>query len=174
MRNILIIIYELTQKLIFSLPRFKVFNLLKKYFLRLGGATVGNNVIFYPGVWISPPYGLVLGDEVDLALDVIITVGGGVTIGNRTLIGYRTQILSTNHVIPEDKGRIFGSGHTRLAVEIGEDVWIGGGCMIMPGVKIGNGSVIAGGAVVTKDVPEYEVWGGVPAKHIRSRIGSLS
>ncbi len=58
------------------------------------GARIGNGVVFYPGgVWISPGRNLVIDDEVDLAKDVIITTSGGVHIGERTLIGYRTQIF---------------------------------------------------------------------------------
>ncbi|GAL77632.1 acetyltransferase [Algibacter lectus] len=54
-------------------------------------------------------------------------------------------------------------------ITVGNDVWIGMGAYIMPGVKIGNGAVIAANAVVTKNVDDYEVVGGVPAKHIRTK-----
>ena len=63
-----------------------------------------------------------------------------------------------------------GSQGSRVAkVVIGNDVWIGMRSIIMPGVKIGNGVVIGSGAVVTKDIPDYAVVGGVPAKIIRFR-----
>lgn len=63
-----------------------------------------------------------------------------------------------------------GSQGSRVAkVVIGNDVWIGMRSIIMPGVKIGNGVVIGAGAVVTKDIPDYAVVGGVPAKIIRFR-----
>jgi len=55
-------------------------------------------------------------------------------------------------------------------VIIGNDVWIGSNAIILDGVKIGNGAIIAAGAVVTKDVKPYEIVGGVPAKHIRFRF----
>ena len=58
----------------------------------------------------------------------------------------------------------------KIAIEIGSDVWIGDSALIMEGVKIGNGAVIAAGAVVFKDVPDYAVVGGVPAKIIRYRF----
>ena len=54
-------------------------------------------------------------------------------------------------------------------VTIGNDVWIGMRSIIMPGVKIGNGAVIGAGAIVTKDVPDYAIVGGVPAKVIKYR-----
>lgn len=53
---------------------------------------------------------------------------------------------------------------------IGNDVWIGHGVIVLPGVKIGDGAVLAAGAVVTKDVPPYTIVGGVPAKIIRERF----
>lgn len=110
-----------------------------------------------------------MGDHVDFALDVLVTSDGGVRIGDRTLIGYRSQILSSNHAIPPGRGRIFGAGHVRKAVEIGADVWIGANCVVLPGVTIGDGAVVAAGSIVTKDVPAYSVVGGCPAKPIKMR-----
>lgn len=158
--------------ILFALPRFRLFGLFKATLLRFAGARVGKGVTFYPGVWIMPGKGLVLGDDVDLALGVLLTTLGGVTIGDRVLVGYRTQILSSNHRIPPGTGRIFDSGHELAPVVIESDVWIGGNCMILPGVTIREGAVVAAGAVVTKDVPAYEIWGGVPAKRIRGRSHS--
>ena len=54
-------------------------------------------------------------------------------------------------------------------VIIGDDVWIGGRVIILPGVTIGNGAIVGAGAVVTRDVPEYAIVGGVPAKVIKMR-----
>ena len=110
-----------------------------------------------------------IGDHVDFAWGVIVTTGGEVEIGDRTLIGYRTQILSGNHVIPENRGRIFGAGHIKGKIIIEKDVWIGANCIITAGVKIGEGAVIAAGSVVTKDVKEFTIVGGVPAKLIKER-----
>src|SRR5690606_20750724 len=110
-----------------------------------------------------------LGNHVDLAWGVLITSGGGVQIGDRTLVGYGTKILSTNHIIPNKPGKIFSAGHSKKEVIIGQDVWIGANCVIVAGVEIGNGAVIAAGSVVTKNVKEYTIVGGVPAKLIRER-----
>ena len=137
--------------------------------MRLVKAKIGKRVVFYPGVWIAPGRNLVLGDDVDLALGVLITTSGGVEIGERTLIGYRTQIISGNHKIPNNKNTIFGAGHEYSKVIIGSDCWIGANCIIMPGVSIGEGAVVAGGSVVTKDVEPFTIVGGVPAKKIKSR-----
>lgn len=169
MRNFIVVSYELVQRLLFSLPRYPFFNAIKAAFLRALGAKIGKRPIFYPGVWIAPPNKLEVGDDVDFALDVIIVTSGTVKIGSRVLIGYRTQISSSNHAIPSKSGKIFGGPHDDRPVVIGDDVWIGGNCMIMAGVTIGEGAVIAGGAVVTKDVEPYAIVGGCPARLIRYR-----
>jgi maltose O-acetyltransferase len=168
-RSFLVITYELFLVLVFSLPRYALCNALKALFLRMMGAKIGRRPNFYPGVWISPGWNLEVGDDVDFALDVIVVTSGGVRIGSRVLIGYRTQINSRNHRIPPRPGRIFDSKHESRPVVIGDDVWIGGNCLILPGVTIGEGAVIAGGAVVTRDVEAYSIVGGVPARLIKYR-----
>jgi acetyltransferase-like isoleucine patch superfamily enzyme len=155
--------------IVFSFPRHKLFNVIKSNYLRLQGAKIGKSITYYPGIKINPCRRLKLGDNVDLAWGVIITTGGYVEIGDRTLIGYRSIISSANHVIPESKGHIFGSGHDKRKVIIGNDVWVGGNCTIVAGVTIGEGAVVAAGSVVTKDVAPFTIVGGVPAKLIKNR-----
>lgn len=156
--------------LIFLLPRGRLFNYVKSVYLRFFfQARIGARVVFYPGVWIFTGRNLSVGNDVDLAKGVLITTDGGVTIGDRTLIGYHTSILSSNHIIPKAPDRIFGSGHQKKAVSIGSDVWIGANCTILPGVTIGEGVVVAAGSVVTRDVPPFHVVAGVPAKIVRER-----
>lgn len=88
-----------------------------------------------------------------------------VCIGDYCLIGPSTLITTVNHPL-SPRGR-----RARLSlvkpVTIGNDVWIGGNCTILPGVTIGNNVVIAAGAVVTRDVPDNCVVAGIPAKRIR-------
>ncbi|MBO7611914.1 MAG: acyltransferase [Elusimicrobia bacterium] len=170
--KILVISYEYIMALIFLLPRFHFCNGIKALFLKLRGAKIGKRVVFYPTVWISisKKGKLIIEDDVDLALGVLITVSSKVHVGARTLIGYRTQILSSNHNIPNNKEQIFTAGHTSKDVIIEKDVWIGAGCIILPGVTIGEGAVIAAGSVVTKDVAPFTIVGGCPAKLIRERI----
>lgn len=168
-RNNLIVFYETCMQLLLFLPRFPILNAFKSMVLRLMGAQIGKRVVFYPGVWIMPLSSITLGDDVDLSKGVLITTGGGITIGDRTMIGYRTQILSSNHGIPPFPQRIFKAPDIRSPVVIGNDVWIGGNSMILPGITIGEGAVIAGGSVVTKDVPSYAIVGGCPAKLIKYR-----
>ncbi len=169
MHYFLIVCYESLMRLVLNLPRFRLCNAVKSVFLRICGAKIGKRCVFYPGVWIVTGRSLVVGDDVDFALDVLVTTGGGVYIGNRTLIGYRTQILSTNHRIPPLPGRIFESGHDKKPVWIGRDVWIGANCMILPGVTIGDGCVIGAGSIVTKNIEADSIAVGNPARVIRKR-----
>lgn len=85
--------------------------------------------------------------------------------GNNVWIGPNTLITTIGHPL-SPKGR---REHLGIAkpVTVGNDVWIGGNCTILPGVHIGNNVVVAAGAVVTKDVPDNCVVGGVPAKKIK-------
>ncbi|GGG54980.1 hypothetical protein GCM10011414_26050 [Croceivirga lutea] len=133
------------------------------------GAKIGKKITFYPGIKLSPGNNLTLGDHVDLAWGVLITTRGGVSIGDRTLVGYDTKIFSGNHVIPPKPQRIFDSGHVGKKVTIENDVWIGANCVILPGVTVGEGAVVAAGSVVTKDVAPFAIVGGNPAKLIKER-----
>ncbi|NRP30877.1 putative acetyltransferase [Aliiroseovarius sp. xm-v-209] len=170
MKYALVVTAETISYLLFLLPRYRLLNDLKSHYLRfVFGAKVGRRVVYYPGVWVFPGRNLSLGDDVDLAKGVLLTTGGGISIGDRTLVGYGTSILSANHKIPIKGGRIFESGHEKAAVIIANDVWIGANCTILPGVSIGEGAVVAAGSVVTKSVPPFTVVGGVPARVIKER-----
>lgn len=170
MKYTLVVFVETVSLVVFKLPRFRSTNYLKGLYLRtFFGAKVGKKVVYYPNIWLFTGRNLVLGDDVDLATGVLITTDGGVTIGDRTLVGYGTKILSSNHVVPKLPERIFDSAHKKAPVVIEKDVWIGANCIILPGVSIGEGSIIAAGSVVTKNVPKNVYVAGVPAKIIKVR-----
>jgi acetyltransferase-like isoleucine patch superfamily enzyme len=165
----MVVSYEAIMNIVFSLPRYRFFTFIKVLLLKIMGAKIGKNTFIYPGVWIIPGKNLIMGSHVDLAKDVIITTTGGVYIGDRTLIGYRTQILSANHSVPAIGLPFPISGDSYGKIHISNDVWIGANCIITAGVTIGTGAVIAGGSVVTKDVPPNAIYGGVPAKLLKMR-----
>lgn len=90
---------------------------------------------------------------------------GKINIGDNVLMGPEVVIYTKNHNYMQKDKLILEQGTTEEEeVNIGNDVWLGRRAMIMPGVTIGNGTVVAAGAVVTKDTPEYSIVGGVPAK----------
>ena len=151
-KSFLVVSYELVMNVLFALPRYRLFIFFKKVLLMAMGAKIGKGVVIYPGVWITPGRNLVIEDNVDLAKDVLITTSGGVEIGDRTLIGYRTQIISSDHTIPPIGEPFPISGDNHKKIVIGKDVWIGGNCLITAGVTIGDGAVVAGEVTAAKDV----------------------
>lgn len=115
------------------------------------------------------PVGVVhLGDR--SGLGIASQMKGPVTIGADVMMGPEVVVFTTDHAF-DDASRPMreqGMSATR-PVTIEDDVWIGQRALILPGVKVGRGSVIAAGAVVTKDVPPNCVVGGNPARVLRSR-----
>lgn len=96
-----------------------------------------------------------------------------IIIGENTIISYNVHIRTDMHNYNNLKINIKDQGHTEKDIIIGNNVWIGFGAQIMSGITIEDGAIIAAGAVVTKDVKENEIVGGVPAKKIKERgIGS--
>lgn len=106
------------------------------------------------------------GDNFLTNYNVTILDVAPVNIGNDVMIGPNTLITSVGHPL-SPKGRKARLGICK-PVNIGNNVWIGGNCTILPGVTIGDNSVIAAGAVVTKDIPANCVVAGVPAKIIKT------
>lgn len=96
-------------------------------------------------------------------------VGNGTYIGDNVMMGPEVVILTSNHSHSRIDIPMVEQGFDHKPVYIGNDVWIGTRAIILPGVKIGNGVIIGAGAVVTKDVPDFAIVGGVPAKVVKMR-----
>lgn len=92
-----------------------------------------------------------------------------IEIGNQVIIGPMTIIQGANHAFDRLDISIMDQGHMKSFVKIEDNVWIGAHCTILPGVTVKSGSVIAAGAVVTRDVPTHAIVAGVPAKLVRYR-----
>ena len=95
------------------------------------------------------------------------TIIGPVTIGSHVNLAQGITVTALNHNFADKNKRIDEQGVSTKPVVIGDDVWIGANAVILPGVTIGKHAVVAAGAVVTTDVPENTVVGGVPAKVIK-------
>lgn len=108
-----------------------------------------------------------IGNNVFMNHNCSITCINEITIGDNCNIANNVVIVDHNHRI----GR-FGveEGLDSSPVHIGKNVWIGANSVILKGVSIKDGAIIAAGAVVNQDIPAYEIWGGVPAKRIK-RLG---
>ena len=118
---------------------------------------------------LFPPFYTDCGKNIKVGKGVFINSGccfqdqGGVEIGDGTLIGQQVVIATINHdLAPERRADMLPR-----AVKIGKNVWIGAHATILPGVTVGENSVVAAGAVVTRDVPPNAVAAGVPAKIIK-------
>lgn len=94
---------------------------------------------------------------------------GNVKIGDNVMMGSNCSFIASNHGMDRTDIPMILQASKSIGIEIGNDVWIGHGCIILDGVKICDGCIIGAGAVVTKDVPPYTVVGGVPAKVIKQR-----
>ena len=112
--------------------------------------------------------GVTLGDRSGIGINA--SIGEQTHIGSDGMMGPDCVIYTRNHRFDRLDIPMREQGYGPVEpVEIGDDCWIGGRVTILPGVHVGNGAVIAAGAVVTKDVPPYAVVGGVPAKIIYNR-----
>ena len=95
------------------------------------------------------------------------TVIGPVCIGNHVNLAQGITVTALNHNFKDTSKRIDEQGISTKPVVIDDDVWIGANAVILPGVRIGTHSIVAAGAVVTKDVPDYSLVAGVPAKILK-------
>lgn len=112
-----------------------------------------------------------LGNKVSFNSNVIINAAenGNIEMGDHVLIGPNVVIRASNHAYSSAYKKISDQGHIGGNIIIGSDVWIGANAVILPNVLIGKGAIIAAGAVVTKDVEEFTIVGGTPAKFIKNR-----
>lgn len=129
-----------------------------------------NTIIECTGVIRDLGVGLVIGNNVGIAQNCFIQVRGKVKIGNNVIFGPGVSIFSENHNFSDLEVPIALQGETRKGVNVENGVWIGSRAVVLDGVTIGEGSIVAAGSVVNKDVPPYSIVGGVPAKIIKNRI----
>ena len=127
----------------------------------------GTNVNIEHGARFGSGSGILIGSNSGLGVNCL--VHGPLEIGENVMMGPDVVIFTHSHNYSNINIPMCKQGSSVSKVTIGNDVWIGMRAIIMPGVNIGDGVIIGAGAVVTKDVPDYAVVGGVPAKVIRFR-----
>lgn len=137
---------------------------LKNWGLRKLGSSITKNVKLYSGFSVRYPKGLVIEDGVSIGPKVLLDARCGLTIHKNAVIAYEAIIWSLNH--DYNDLHFCGKG---APVEIGAFAWICSRSIILPGVKIGEGAVVASGAIVTKDVEPWTVVAGIPARIIGKR-----
>lgn len=130
----------------------------------LGG--IGQRCTIHPPFACDVGKNIFLGDDVFINYNCVILDMHNVFIGNHVMIAPNVTITTATHSLSKIERR--GNGGVASEIHIEDDVWIGCNVSIMPGVRIGEGSVIGAGSVVTKDVPANSLVFGVPGKVIRS------
>ncbi|MDP1665891.1 MAG: acyltransferase [Methylobacter sp.] len=125
--------------------------------------------------WIQPRVTIIHAERIVSGTHLGINSGtyingvGGIQFGNHVLIGNNVTISSGEHPINGAQPPIFSRLVRPKKIVINDDVWIGAGAVIMPGITLAKGTVIGANAIVTKDTEEYSVYVGVPARKIKDR-----
>lgn len=137
---------------------------IRRWGLCFLGVKMPNDVRFYQGFHIRSPKGISIGEGCSIGPKVLLDGRKGLTIGKNVTIAYEAIVWTLNH----DYNDIHFCGKGAPVV-INDYAWICSRSIILPGITIGEGAVVASGAVVTKDVPPYAVVAGVPARIIGQR-----
>lgn len=137
---------------------------IRKFFYIISGIKMPFSSTIHIGANFFKPSNITIGHDTIIGDHCFLDGRAPLKIGNHVGIASQVLIYNDEHDInSQDYGNSFGP------VEIGDYVFIGPRAIILPNIKIGKGAVVAAGAIVTKDIPDFEIWGGVPAKKINDR-----
>lgn len=160
--------HYVTNYVISHVPSFRI---RRAWYRRVVGATLGHHSGIHLGchVWFYTPRqvrrdGFRIGDYSRVNRDCCLDVRGGLDVGDNVSISPEVTILTASHQVNDPRFRVGLS-----PVVIDDHVWIGTRAMILPGVVLGRGCVVAAGAVVTRDVPQLTIVAGAPAKPVGVR-----
>jgi acetyltransferase-like isoleucine patch superfamily enzyme len=151
------------------LPNDPLFCSWRTEFLRKRGNKIGKGSVIYGGVIIN---GLVtLGKECSISNNCFLSgKRAGIFLGDYVMIAPNCVLVASSHSFKDIEIPMINQSSQNDPIFIEDDVWIGANCTITSGVRIGHGSIVGAGSVVTKDVTPYTIVGGVPARVIGSRI----
>jgi putative colanic acid biosynthesis acetyltransferase WcaF len=159
-------LWSLTELLLFR-PSPRPFHRWRRFLLRCFGAEIGPGSHIYPKCRIWAPWNLVCGEVVAIADGAIIYNPRTVTIGSHATVSQEAYICGASHDIDAESFAM-----TSKPVQIGAYSWVCARAVVLPGVTLGEGSVVALGAIATKDLQPWGVYGGNPARLIRQRRGA--
>jgi acetyltransferase-like isoleucine patch superfamily enzyme len=140
---------------------------------------IGKNCDIQDGItfWIQSPFKIdnriIIGDNVFIGRNTEFNCCKSIRIGNNCLIASSTVFVDSSHTFVKDE-LITNQRLALKEITVEEDVWIGTGCKILFGIRLGRGCIIGAGAVVNKSVPPYEIWAGIPARKIGERKPNFS
>ncbi|HFL2414903.1 TPA: sugar O-acetyltransferase [Clostridioides difficile] len=136
---------------------------VRSLFSELIGKKVDESFFMFPPFYTDCGKNITIGKNVFINSSCHFQDQGGIEIGDNTQIGHNVVLATLNHgIAPEKRGTTYPS-----PIIIGKNVWIGANVTVVPGVTIGDNAIIAAGTVVTKNVAENTIVGGVPAKLLR-------
>ncbi len=136
----------------------------RRFVYRLAGIKIGKGSKIHFGARFFAPRGVTIGEDTLVGEFVFLDGRAPLRIGNHVDIASQVLIYNSEHDLESEDFQAIVS-----PVEIDDYVFVGPRAIILPGVKIGRGAVVAAGAVVTKDIPSFKIVGGVPAKEIGER-----
>lgn len=141
-------------------------NKIKEYKKKISGV----NYLLGGEIRITNPQNIAIGSNSYINGGVLAaSENAHIYIGDNCLISYNVHMRTDMHNYVDKNLLINAQGHTEKDIVIEDDVWIGYGVQIMPGVTVRKGCVIGAGAILTHSTNEYEVWAGVPARKIKER-----
>lgn len=167
---------------------------LRRWGLIAQGASVGKTLLRH-SVHVTWPHRVSIGDyclvgrDLNLKVDGVYAPEPAICIGSRVFLGNSVEfnirrsivvgddcLIATGcRFVDHDHGMLRGAGPmnqqpgSEAPIHIGRDVWLGFGVQVLKGVCIGDGAIVAAGSVVTRSVPAYEIWGGIPARCLGCR-----
>ncbi len=170
-------LYYLLARYIPDLPSFRIGQKIRGGLCTCIFARTGSNINIERLAFFGTGEDISIGSNSGIGRNAYISnIGGGgcVTIGDNVMMAPDVVILTKSHNFTDTTIPMNKQGGISANVIIEDDVWIGVRSIILPGVRICRGSIIAAGAVVTKDIPPFSIVAGVPAKIIKSRLDHAS
>jgi len=137
---------------------------IRKFYYRLSGIKIGRNAVIHTGARFFQPKNITIGEGTIVGAGAFLDGRAPITIGKHSDLASEVMIYNSEHDLQDP-----AFAAIEEPVVIGDYVFIGPRAIILPGVHIGTGAIVAAGAVVTRDVPEKTIVGGVPAKVIGDR-----